>query len=213
MRKEKVQIAMLQETHFNSLEHEKLKRMGFSKIYYSSYKSGHRRGVATLISQRVLSLKLQTKKGDFHWVQITLFNIYAPPGSDISLFRKRFDLMAQSTGILICGGDWNVRLNSRLDSSRQIPQTSLQKKIKILMSEYGIVDICRDLYPTSQDYTHFSHVHTVYSRIDYFFVFKRDCRSCNCEIGNIDLSDHAHLLRNVEINDTIYQINEIWKHS
>ena len=53
LRKEKVQIAMLQETHLNSLEHEKLKRMGFSKIYYSSYKSGHRQGVATLISQRV----------------------------------------------------------------------------------------------------------------------------------------------------------------
>lgn len=37
---------LLQETHL------KLKRMGFSKVYYSSYKSGHRRGVATLISQK-----------------------------------------------------------------------------------------------------------------------------------------------------------------
>lgn len=203
--------------HLNSLEHEKLKRMGFSKIFYSSYKSGHRRGVATLISQGVpfeLISETTDKEGRFSLItgrtdgiQITLLNVYAPPDSDISFYRKLFDLMAQSTGILICGGDWNVRLNSRLDSSRQIPQTSLQKKIKILMSEYGIVDICRDLYPTSWDYTHFSHAHTVYSRIDYFFIFKRDRhRVCNCEIGNIDLSDHAPLLLNVEINDDFKNI-------
>lgn len=37
---------------------------------------------------------------------------------------------------------------------------------------------------------------------DYFFIFKKDRhRICNCEIGNIDLSDHAPLLLNVEIND------------
>lgn len=39
--------------HLNSAEHEKLKRMGFSKVYYSSYGSGHRRGVAILLSHKV----------------------------------------------------------------------------------------------------------------------------------------------------------------
>lgn len=44
---------MLQETHLNAIKHKKLRRLGFSKIYYSSYKMGHRRGVATLISHKI----------------------------------------------------------------------------------------------------------------------------------------------------------------
>lgn len=87
MKKENAQIVLLQETHLNSTEHETLKRMGFSKVYYSSYKSGHRR----------------------------------------------------ATGILICGGDWNIRLNPRLDSSRGSTQTSLHKKFKIFMSELDVI--------------------------------------------------------------------------
>lgn len=65
LKKEKIHIALLQETHLTAPEHEKLKRMGFTKIYYSSYKMGHRRGVATLISDRVpFELSSEIKKAD-----------------------------------------------------------------------------------------------------------------------------------------------------
>lgn len=53
MKRENAQIVLLQETHLSPLEHGKLHRMGFSRVNYSSYKSGHRRGVATLISQQI----------------------------------------------------------------------------------------------------------------------------------------------------------------
>lgn len=89
MKKENAQIVLLQETHLNSTEHEKLKRMGFSKVYYSSYKSGHRRGVAILLSHRVPFEHLSEIKdkegryllisGKIEGVQITLLNVYAPP--------------------------------------------------------------------------------------------------------------------------------------
>lgn len=46
-------VLLLQETHLTPAEHETLKRMEFSRVYCSSYKSGHRRGVAILISQKV----------------------------------------------------------------------------------------------------------------------------------------------------------------
>lgn len=52
LKKEKAHIALQQETHLISIEHEKLGRLGLSEIFHSSYKSGHRRGVATLISKR-----------------------------------------------------------------------------------------------------------------------------------------------------------------
>lgn len=52
MKRENAQVVLLQATHLALLEHEKLKRIGFSRVYHSSYRSGHRRGVAVLISQK-----------------------------------------------------------------------------------------------------------------------------------------------------------------
>lgn len=65
MKKDKVDITFLQETHLTNSEHAKLKRQGFNQVYSLSYKTGHRRGVATLISKRVVFEKYQkswTKK-------------------------------------------------------------------------------------------------------------------------------------------------------
>lgn len=50
LRKEKAQIALLQETHMNQVDHLRLKRKGFKYVFSSSVKSKHKRGVATLIS-------------------------------------------------------------------------------------------------------------------------------------------------------------------
>ncbi|MBN3318674.1 CAPS2 protein, partial [Atractosteus spatula] len=88
MKKEGAHIAFLQDTHLSVLEHEKLRRMGFSKIYFSSYKSGHRRGVAILISQKVqfeLLTEVKDKEGRYVLV-LTLLNVYAPPGSDFNFY-------------------------------------------------------------------------------------------------------------------------------
>lgn len=38
---------------------------------------------------------------------ITLLNVYAPPGSDWLFYRQVFDLMVNSQGVIICGGDFN----------------------------------------------------------------------------------------------------------
>lgn len=53
LKKEKAQINLLQETHVSQSEHAKLKRMGFRYVFSSSDKTGHKRGVATLISNSV----------------------------------------------------------------------------------------------------------------------------------------------------------------
>lgn len=222
MKKENAHVVFLQETHLNPIEHEKLKRMGFSQVYHSSCKSGHKRGVAILLSHRVKFEKNSEVKdnegryllvsGKIEGIQITLLNVYAPPGSDFVFYRKMFDLMTEAIGILICGGDWNIRLNPRLDGSKDSIQTPIHKKLKILMSELGVLDLWRDFHPTDRDYTHYSHPHNVYSRIDYFFIFKRDRhRIHHCEIGNIDLSDHAPLSMMLQINNnpgnTLWRLN------
>lgn len=48
-----MQVAFLQETHLTEDEHAKLRRARFKHLFYSSYKSEHRRGSAILISSQV----------------------------------------------------------------------------------------------------------------------------------------------------------------
>lgn len=49
MRKEKKQIIFLQETHLSHSEHEKFRKFGYEITFHSSFKTGHKRGVAILL--------------------------------------------------------------------------------------------------------------------------------------------------------------------
>ncbi len=61
-----------------------------------------------------------------------------------------FDLMVNSEGMVICGGDFNIRLNLVLGSSGvKIQNKPLIGKVKSLMGELGITDVWRDLHPSS----------------------------------------------------------------
>lgn len=53
MKQERIQVIIWLETHLSPPEHEKLKKLGFQNTYYSSHKSGRRRGVAILIPNAV----------------------------------------------------------------------------------------------------------------------------------------------------------------
>ena len=106
----------------------------------------------------------------------------------------------------------NIRLNPKQDSSKNPVTTRLHRKINALMKDLGVLDLWRDFYPSGRDYTFYSHPHDVFSRIDYFFVLKRDRhRIRGCDIGNIDLSDHAPLSCTIDINNnpgsTLWRLN------
>lgn len=88
MKKEKINIAFWQETHMSGAEHEKLKKLCFRNTFFSSYK----REVGILISDSTpfeYISEIRDKWGRFVLVkgkidqkEVTLFNIYAPPGSE-----------------------------------------------------------------------------------------------------------------------------------
>lgn len=81
---------------------------------------------------------------------------------------------------------------------------------RFLCQSWGVIDLWRYFYRTGRDYTHYSHPHAVYSRNDYFFIFKRDHHKIYyCEIGNIDLSDHAPLPLLLQINNN--PGNTLWR--
>ncbi len=101
IKKDKVDIIFLQVTHLTNSEHAKLKRQGFNQVFSASYETGHRRGVATLISSRVIFEKMtetKDKKGRYNMVvgklegsEITLLNVYG--GATWGFYRHIFDLI------------------------------------------------------------------------------------------------------------------------
>ena len=57
-------------------------------------------------------------KGKIDGVLITLYNVYAPPGSRWEFYQHIFDkIIMESEGITICGGDFNLTFNPNMDSS------------------------------------------------------------------------------------------------
>lgn len=93
LKKEKLQICFLQETHLSQTEHEKLKRFGFRKSYFSSYSNAHQRRVAILISNSIpFECHKEIKdregryiivKGTIEQTSVTLVSVYAPPEADV----------------------------------------------------------------------------------------------------------------------------------
>lgn len=160
LKKEKAQIALLQETHMSQTDHLRLKRKGFKYVFFSSVNSKHKRGVAILISgalnyEHISEFGYDEGRfvkvtGRIEGSQITILNVYAPPGSDWLFYRNIFDLMVDSQGTLICGGDFNFRLNPGLDSSNPSNQSNpLIRKVNSYMVEMGIIDVWRELYPST----------------------------------------------------------------
>lgn len=215
-KKEQAQVVFLQETHLQEKEHEKLKKMGYVNMFSSAYKSGRRRGVVILISNKLNfkeTFQLKDTEGRFILVRgsiednpVTLMNIYAPPGSDFKFYQKVINIMVVETkGLLICGGDLNIRLRPELDSSngKVHDSSTLHKKVRFLLEEAGLIDIWRDLFPKRRDYTHYSAPHAIYTRIDYFITFTKDKDKIQtCDIGTIDISDHAPLYLKVNLDLT-----------
>lgn len=99
----------------------------------------------------------------------------------------------ETSGVLICGGDWNIQLQPSLDSpnrTKNIRPEALY--VKKLLKEIGMIDIWREFHPYDKHFTFFPHPHSVYSRIDYLFMLNLDRhRIINCDTGVRDFSDHA----------------------
>lgn len=204
LRKDKSQIIHLQETHLSGQESEKFKRFGYTNTFYSSFRHGCRRGVTILISNSVkfeCSKVISDKEGRFIIVKgkleneiVTLVNVYAPPNSGKHFFKTLLDnIILETDGILICGGDFNIVMNDKLDTTNKKKKVNhVTKTIKTAFKEFGIVDLWREFHPSKRDYTHYSSPNDSYSRIDYLFMNKNYLyRVKECEIEGADISDHS----------------------
>lgn len=133
-------------------------------------------------------------KGKIDQKDVTLLNVYAPPWSKIDFFKKVFNLISTETqGTLICAGDFNLLLNSQLDSNNIYRRnSSTDKRIKRMLADLGLIDMWRPFHGSTPGFTFYSARHSVYSRIDYCFMYNRELnRVKNCRIGQQDFSDYS----------------------
>ena len=203
LKKDKIQIALLQETHLDDEEHKKYCREWVGQIFFSSY-STSKRGVIILLHKNLPFTVTATfkdtegryvlVKGVLHGENILLGNVYAPNIQDENFYAS---LLCQIADMdcpnMIIGGDFNCALCPMTD--RLPPQTNISKNARSVLNinkEFDLLDIWRHCNPLSKQYTFHSQPHSSASRIDYIFVSR--CLSHlveHVDIGHIALSDHA----------------------
>ena len=203
LKKEKCQVAFLQETHLSELEHLKLRRNWVGQVFYSSYNTKSR-GVAILLHKNLpftLDKVVSDEEGRYVLISGFLYGehillgcVYAPNVFEASFFSKLLSAITSfSINYTIIGGDFNSALNSNIDQSTPRPTPSRKStRLREICNDLELFDVWRVLNPRTRDFTFFSRPHQVYSRIDFFLTSRMILdRTKECTIGIQTLSDHC----------------------
>lgn len=136
-------------------------------------------------------------KGMLHGCCYTLAAIYAPNVGTVDFIEKtlkRLDMFKE--GFVIVGGDFNIILDLKLDTTAGKPALSFRalRHVKTFQSLH-IVDSWRALNAETRDYSYYSKTHKVYSRLDLFLVdhyYIENVKTVRVE--QITISDHAPVM-------------------
>lgn len=201
-------IVFLQETHLRTDDHGRLRKPWVGQIFNSNYNSKSR-GTAILIHKRIRFApdhifsdtggRYVIVSGILYQTPVVLVSVYAPnwdsPGFLNNLCSHLPNL---DTHHLILGGDFNCVVNPGLDRSlsKSTTPSAMSRTLSTLMDQMGCVDPWRFFHPTAKQFSYFSTVHQVYSRIDFFFIDKVLLPSVrSSDYSAIVISDHApHIL-------------------
>uniref|UniRef100_A0A3P9IGB8 exodeoxyribonuclease III n=1 Tax=Oryzias latipes TaxID=8090 RepID=A0A3P9IGB8_ORYLA len=187
LHREKVDVALLQETHLNDNEHLKLKHGWITQVYFSSFTTSSR-GVVILMN-RSFPFQIETCikdtygryvfiKGVLQGEEITIMNLYCPPNYSPDFLTKTFSQFSElSSTISLVGGDFNCLLNPLVDRypSRSSPPTNQARALSAICDEICLADVWRTLHPTNKEFTFYSPPHQCHTRIDYFLFQKFRC--------------------------------------
>ncbi|CAH2247024.1 Hypothetical predicted protein [Pelobates cultripes] len=99
-----------------------------------------------------------------------------------------------SEGTLVTGGDFNVPLDLKLDTSSgtmTLPDYII-RGTRALLREHQLSDCWRTLHCVDKDYTFYSTAHKSYYRLDYFLMQHRNLDNLiSVRIAPMTWSDHA----------------------
>lgn len=140
LKRDKVQVAFRQESHLNDTEHAKLNNVGYTSVFFlhtvqvdvEEWQSCCAVNFEYISEHKDKEGRYIMIIGKIEGILVSLFNVYIPPGSNWSFYKHVLETMTtKSQGILICGGDFNIRLNPRIDSSNgksDVKKNSKKKK-------------------------------------------------------------------------------------
>lgn len=144
--------------------------------------------------ERRVSAVIEGTQSSFH-----LTNIYSPNSPTKSYFQALINWLSDhlhQTHFL--GGDFNSTMNDQEDRSRiagRNPPASLPTASTPLLkfvSAMQLIDLWWQFHPIDREFTHYSHVHGAFSRIDYFFSNAAALSSVeNSHIHEIAISGYA----------------------
>lgn len=103
----------------------------------------------------------------------TLATRYAPNHDQASFIAATLKKLGDfARGCIVLAGDFNTPLEPLQDTSQGSSCISHRRLafIRRCLHEAQLMDIWRVVHPRMRDYTHYSHLHHAYSRIDYFFI-------------------------------------------
>lgn len=97
-------------------------------------------------------------KGKLDNKVVTPLNVYVPPGSNKTFYKRIYDLIAfQSAGVSISARDLNAILNPKLDTTNQKRKlTPTERWIKSRIKDLGLIDVWRDFHLQERQFTFYS---------------------------------------------------------
>lgn len=207
LRRKKVSVALIQESHLKAGDVQRFQNGRFKLIAHSCAQT-KTKGVLILVDRR-LSLSVDQVGDDglgrfvyckvrLNNVKVALASIYAPNVDDAAFLSDvSYTLLEMCDGYhLVVGGDYNSVVDPALDRSSVVGGGSQSTSLlNTFIRDLNVVDLWRIQNPSARDYTFYSNRHKSYSRIDYIFISPSLLPSASSVVFlPILLSDHAPLL-------------------
>ena len=205
IKKQKVDIAILQETHsIPSDEYMWGKQWGTNILF--SHGTSNSKGVAILIGsslERIIKISDIRRDGDGRFImalfslpdsiEFNLINVYAPNDDNPEMFQDIFKILEQSDCTSnVIGGDFNVALDPNMDCTTRVSHTKTRQLLLDYIEEKKMVDIWRSQNPVTKSYTWFRLTpERIFSRLDYFLITEDLATCSSSDISAGYRSDHS----------------------
>lgn len=217
-------IAFIQETYFKTNKLPYLQNRYFPVSYHSMNPYSKSKGVSILVSSKTHWQLQDSKidptgryvflKGLIGTTKVTLATVYAPNEQRAKFLKETLEKLNDfREGQLILGGDLNTPLIPSADTSSgksSIPPNQL-KKIAQTLQKSQLIDVWRLQHSGERDFTFYSNVHQLYTRIDYFLIPHTQLHAVEqTSIGNRTWSDHAPVFLNYRLSETFSPKHRFW---
>ena len=217
-------MLFLQETHFTDSSLPKLPTHLFPQWYLSDSPRAKSRGVAIAIHRHCQFQPTDHKvdpqgryvflKGTIMGQKFTFATVYAPNSQQLTFIDQTLAQLADfREGRLILGGDFNISPDPLLDTStnKTTHSNAFLRHFRRTLQGHTLVDCWRALHATERDYSYFSSVHKVYTRIDMLLV-DQDALDLllGATIDQITISDHAPVTLTISLSQALSRVRT-WK--